>query len=161
MVFLWIILIDQNSEISNFLKKYRIWNSFFGDAHSNSRSCSRIFFAQHSQLWMTKVFMTDIDIRYFSLTLAEVFSVRIFLYDVNQSYFLPISAKFFFRWCWLGLFSHWRHSWEIFANVGQGFFLAIVIQVFSVDVDQWFFWSMLARFFLLTSVMTNFWVNTC
>jgi len=103
-------------------KKYIIWNSFFGGAHSNSRSCSRLFLAQHSQLQVTKVFTADIDISCFSLTLDEVFSVRIFLYDVKQNYFLPISAKIFFRWCWLGLFFHWRQPWEIFANVGQGFF---------------------------------------
>jgi len=68
------------------------------------------FVAQHSQLWVTKVFTADIDISCFSLTLAEVFSVKIFLYNVNQSYFLSMSTKNFFRWCWLGLFSHWRQS---------------------------------------------------
>ena len=122
MVFLWIILIDLNSQISNSLKKYRIWNSFFGDIHSNSRSCSRLFLVQHSQLRVTKVFKADIDISCFSMTLADVFSVRIFLYDVNQNYFLLISIKIFFRLCWLGLFSHWRQSWEFFVDVGQIFF---------------------------------------
>jgi len=117
-IFLWIILIDLNSEISNSLKKYKISNSFFRDAHSNLRFCSWLFLAQHSQLRVTKVFITDIDISCFSLMLVKVFSVRIFLYDVNESYFLPISTKIFFRWCWLGLFSHWRQSWEIFANIG-------------------------------------------
>jgi len=62
-------------------------------AHSNSRYCSRL--AQHSQLRVTNVFTVDIDISNFSLALVDVFSVRIFLYDVNQSYFLLISTKIF------------------------------------------------------------------
>ena len=140
MVFLWIILIDWNSGISNSLKKYRIWNSFFfGDAHFNSRSCSWFFFAQHSQLRVTKVFTANIDISYFSLTLVKIFFVIIFLYDVNQNYFLPISAKIFFRWCWLGLFSHWRHSWEIFANVDQGFFWLLSSKFFQLMLTNDFF----------------------
>ena len=105
--------------ISNSLKKYRILIFFFGDAHFNSHSCSRFFLAQHSQLRVTKVFTTDINISCFSLTLAEVFLVKFFLYDVNQSYFLSLSVKIFFRWCWLGLFSHWRQSCKFFPNVGQ------------------------------------------
>ena len=123
----------KNSEISNSLKNYRIWNSFFGDAHSNSRrSCSRLILAQHSQLRVTKFFTVDNNISYFSLTLAEDFSVRLFLYHVNLSYFLPISTKIFFRWCWLGLFSRWSHLWEFFADVGQGFFWPLSYRFFQL-----------------------------
>ena len=112
---------------------------FFGDAYSTSRSCSQLFLAQHSQLRVTKVFTVDINISCFSLTLADVFSVRIFLYDVNQNYFLSISTKIFFRWCWLGLFSQWRKSWENFANVGQGFFWSLSSRFFQLILTNDFF----------------------
>ena len=82
--------LTKNSEISNPLKNYRIWNSFFGDAHLNSRRyCSQLIRVQHSQLQVTNVFTTDIDISFFSLALPDVFSVRIFfLADVNHGNFV-------------------------------------------------------------------------
>jgi len=123
--------------------------------------CSRLILTQHSQLRVTKVFTIDIDISCFSLTLAKVFSIKIFLYDVNQSYFLPIPAKIFFRWCWLGLFSHWHRSWEFFADVAQGFVLPLSSRFFQLMLTNDFFLPTLTRCFLLTSVMVNFWVETC
>ena len=114
---------------------------------SNSRSCSRFFFAQHLQLRVTKVFTVDIDISCFSLTLVEIFLVRIFLYDVNQSYFLSISAKIFFRWCWLGLFSYWHHSWELFANVNKGFFWSLSFRFFQLMLTNDFFGQRWLDFF--------------
>jgi len=121
------------------LSKSMKFEIFFEDAHSNLRFCSRLFLAQHSHLRVIKVFTVDTDISCFSLILAEVFSVIIFLYDVNQSYFLPISVKIFFRWCLLGLFSHWHQSWKNFANVDQGFFGSLSSRFFQLMLINDFF----------------------
>jgi len=128
-------------------QKYKIWNSFFRDVHSDSHSYSWLFLVQHSQLRVTEVFTADIDISYFSLALTKVFLVRIFLYDVNQSYFLSTSAKIIFRWCWLGLFSHWRQLWEFFTDVGQGFFLSLSSRFFQLMLTNDFFARRWLHFF--------------
>ena len=68
---------------------------FFGDAHFNSRFFSRLFLTQHSQLRVTKVFTAKIDISCFSLTLAEIFSVRIFCMMSTKAIFCRYQPRFF------------------------------------------------------------------
>lgn len=69
---------------------------FFGDAHSNSCSCSRLFLAQHSHLRVTRVFTVDIDIRCFSLMLAKVFWSGFFRMLLIKAIFCRYQLRFFF-----------------------------------------------------------------